>query len=353
MKKGKNKMKLKIGFIGFGKSTNRYHLPYVLLRDNMEVKKIYYRTRKKELEERYERYNIEFTNDLLSLLEDEEIKLVSICTPHGTHYELAKLCLEHNKNVLVEKPFTTTLKEAEEILSLAEEKGLIAMPFQNRRFDSDFLALKDVITNKYVGDIVEVESHFDYFRRQYPDFNGKYYDGAFFGLGVHTIDQMVSLFGKPNKVYYDIRSIRNKNNPDDYYHVELFYDNFKAIVKTNHLVKSPYPKFILHGTKGSFIKYGIDKQEECLKAGMMPQDAGFGLDPEENYGKVAYVDDCGNDEELLIKTPVGDYGKVYDNLYDAIVNKKEKLVSDFEILTVMEILETGFKGDNPRVHVFE
>ncbi|TDT63265.1 oxidoreductase [Fonticella tunisiensis] len=346
-------MKLKTGFIGFGKSTNRYHLPYVLKRENIEVKKIYNRTRKEELENKYKDYDIEFTNDLNSLLEDKEIKLVTICTPHSTHFEFAKLCLEHNKNVLIEKPFATTLEEAKELLNLAKDKGLIIMPYQNRRFDGDFLALKEVINKKYVGDIVEIESHFDYYRPESPTYNGKYYDGSFFGLGVHTVDQIVSIFGRPKKVYYDIRAIRNKNNPDDYYHVELFYDSFKVILKTSHLVKSPYPKFILHGTKGSFIKYGIDKQEECLKAGIMPWDEGFGLDPEELYGKVTYVDENGQDKEITIKTPLGDYGRVYDNLYDAIINGKDKLVKDEEILTVIEILESGFKGENPKIYKFE
>jgi predicted dehydrogenase len=346
-------MKLKIGFIGFGKSANRYHLPYVLNRDNLEVKKIYSRTRKRDLEANYQKYNIDFTTDINEILEDQEIQLVSICTSHASHFKFAKLCLQHNKHVLVEKPFVETMAEAEELISLARKKGLIVMPFQNRRFDSDFLALKEVLSKKYVGDIVELESHFDYFRNDYPDFNGKPSDGAFYGLGVHTIDQIISLFGKPETVYYDIRSIRNPSNPDDYYHVELFYPSFKTIVKTNHLVKSPYPKFILHGTKGSFIKYGIDRQEECLKAGMNPNQTGFGLDPEENFGKVSVVDTNGDEYEATIITPTGDYGRIYDNFYEAIVNNKTKLISDEEILTVMKILEMGIQGNNPKIFSFK
>lgn len=344
-------MKLKMGFIGFGKTVNRYHLPYVLLRENIDVKMIYSRTKKEELEATYE--GIQFTQELEPLLQDPEIKLVSVCTSHNSHFEFAKLSLEHGKHVLVEKPFATTLEEATELLRLAKEKNLVIMPFQNRRFDSDFLALQEVLHNQDVGDVVELESHFDYFRKEYPDFDGNYFDGAFYGLGVHVIDQIVSLFGRPQKVYYDIRSIRNKRNPDDYFHVELFYDNFKAITKSNHLVKTPYPKFILHGTNGSFLKYGIDRQEECLKAGLMPQEIGFGLDPEESYGKVVFEDVAGTTYEKGIKTPLGDYGRVYDSLYETIINGKEKLVKDEELLTVMEILERGTKGENPKVCSFE
>lgn len=345
-------MKLNIGFIGFGKSTTRYHLPYVLIRDNLQVKMIYSRSRKIEIENSYKNHNIKFTDNLYTLLNDEEIKLVTICTPPNTHFEFAKLCLEHNKNVLVEKPFSNTVEQASELLSLASEKGLIIMPFQNRRFDSDFLTLKQVLDNKYVGDIIELESHFDYFRKGNSNINNMYYDGSFFGLGVHLIDQMVSLFGKPNKVYYDIRAIRNIARPDDYYHIELFYQDFKVILKTSPLVKSPYPKFILNGINGNFIKYGIDKQEECLKSGIFPGDSGFGVDPENFYGEVTYLDKNGNINKKIINTTLGDYGRIYDNLYDAIVNGKNKLVSDTEILTVVEILENGVKGGNPKIYTF-
>lgn len=345
-------MVLNMGIIGFGKSANRYHLPFILNKENIKVKTIYNRSKKEELESQYKDRNINFTNNINELLEDESIKLVSICTSGDTHYEFAKMCLEHNKNVLVEKPFTRTFNEAKELIELAKSKRLIIMPYQNRRFDSDFLAVKEVIASGVLGKVVEIESHFDYYRTEYPTFEGKKTDGAFFGLGVHTIDQMIYLFGKPNKVYYDIRTLRNKENPDDYYHIELFYNDFKAIVKTNHLVKSEYPKFILHGTKGSFVKYGIDKQEECLKCGIMPWDENFGVDPKENYGILDYINDNGENIIESKITPQGDYGRIYNELYDTLINGKEKLVNDFELLTVMEILEKGISGGTPKVVEF-
>lgn len=346
-------MVLNIGIIGFGKSATRYHLPFILNRKNLKVKTIYNRSKKLEVEEQYKDRDINFTNSINELLEDESIKLVTICTSGDTHYKFAKMCLEQDKNVLVEKPFTSTYVEAKELIELAKSKGLIIMPYQNRRFDSDFLAVKEVFESGILGNIVEIESHFDHYRPEHQTFKGNKIDGAFFGLGVHTVDQMVSLFGKPNKVYYDIRALRNKENPDDYYHVELFYNDFKAIVKTNHLVKSEYPKFILHGTKGSFIKYGIDKQEECLKSGVMPWDENFGVDPKENYGILDYISENG---ENIIEgkiTPRGDYARIYDGLYDTLINGKEKLVKDFEVLTVMKILETGINGETPKLIEFK
>ena len=346
-------MVLNIGIIGFGKSTNRYHLPFILNRENLKVKTVYNRSKKVELEGTYKDKDINFTTNIKDLLEDESIKLISICTSSETHYKFAKMCLEHNKNVLVEKPFTKTFDEAKELIDLARNRGLVIMPYQNRRFDSDFLAVKEVVESGVLGELVEIESHFDYYRPEYPTFEGEKTDGAFFGLGVHTIDQIVYLFGKPNKVYYDIRTIRNKENPDDYYHIELFYNKFKAIVKTNHLVKSEYPKFIVHGTKGSFIKYGIDKQEECLKGGIMPWDENFGVDPKENYGILDYINSKGENIIGIKVTPQGDYGRVYDYLYETLINGREKLVKDLELITVMKILEEGIASETPKIVEFK
>ena len=227
------------------------------------------------------------------------------------------------------------------------------MPYQNRRFDSDYLILKEIIKEGNLGKIVELESHFDRFRPNDPVPDGKVQDGSFWGLGSHLIDQMISLFGKPEKIYYDVKSIKDKKAVDNYFQVELFYDGFKAMVKSSYLVKLEYPKFIVHGINGSFIKYGIDKQEECLKAGMLPVDIGFGLDPVENYGVISYIDNSGNEKEEVMVTPLGDYGRIYDNLYVAIINKKEKLVKDEEALLLLEILEAGIKSENPKVITFK
>lgn len=335
--------KLKIGIIGFGKSANRYHLPYILNKEKFEVVKIFSRTEKKELEEKYNKYGIKFVRDVNELLNDNTIDLVTVCTHVDSHYEYAKLALNNNKHVLIEKPFTRTSKECKELYEIAREKNLIIMPYQNRRYDSDFLALKSVIESNVLGDLVELESHFDYYRKDLVKIDGSAYDGAFYGLGVHTIDQIVSIFGKPDKVTYDIRSIRVKGNPDDYYELCMFYDNFKAIVKTNHLVKIEYPKFILHGFNGSFIKYGIDKQEECLKANIMPWDKEFKSDIKENYGKLNYIDNEGNDITKVIETPKGDYSEIYNAMYDAIINNKELPVKEEEVLEVMNILNNGIK----------
>jgi predicted dehydrogenase len=162
-------MKINCAFAGFGKSATRYHLPYVLQRrDTFQVKTIFDITRRPDIEKEEAYQGIRFTSDLNDILHDESITLVTLCTPPQTHYDLAKRCLEHGKNVIVEKPFTRTLAEAQSLFALAAEKGLTVTPYQNRRFDSCFLAVKKVIDSGVLGKIVEFESHFDYFRPDAP-----------------------------------------------------------------------------------------------------------------------------------------------------------------------------------------
>ena len=170
-------------------------------------------------------------------------------------------------------------------------------------------------------------------------------DGSFYGLGVHTMDQIISLFGRPDHVAYDIRSLRNKANPDDTFEAQLFYGDLKAIVKTSHLVKTDYPKFIVHGTKGSFIKYGIDQQETSLKANIMPGEPGFAAD--DSVGVLEYVNDAGVTVKEEIKPEVGDYGRVYDALFETLTKGTPNYVKEIEVMTNLEILERGFEQASP------
>lgn len=338
-------MTLHCAFIGFGKSATRYHLPYVLHRKaDWHVAHIYRRSPKPD--EQLPQYaHIHFTSELDDILNDPQVKLVVVCTHADSHYDYAKRALEAGKNVLVEKPFTPTLAEAKELFALAKSKGLTISPYQNRRFDSCFLTTKKVIEGGKLGTIVEIESHFDNYRPVDGGKPGLPQDGVFYGLGVHTMDQIISLFGRPQHVAYDIRHLRNKANPDDTFEAQLFYGDLKAIVKSSHLVKLEYPKFIVHGHKGSFIKYGIDQQETSLKANIMPGEPGFGADS--SVGILEYVDDEGNTvrEEIAVET--GDYGRVYDALYQTLVNGQDNFVSESDALTNMEILECGFAQPSP------
>lgn len=347
-------MTVTMGFIGFGKSANRYHLPYITIRENLRVKKIFDLNINEALAAPYREKGVEFTTEIDELLTDSEIELITICTPAHTHYELAKKVIQAGKSVIVEKPFCDTLEHAKELFELGKERGVLVMPYQNRRFDGDYLAVKQVVEQGFLGQLNEVETHIDYYRPGSITEPGVKENGSFYGLGIHLMDRMIALFGRPDRVAYDIRNNEVESGVDNYFDVDLHYGHtFKVKVKTNHVVASSYPRFILHGENGSFVKYGEDQQENDLKAGIMPGSPGFGEDSVMYYGIARYKNANGDWIEKQIKTPVGDYGRYYDAVYETLKNGAEPLVSQEEALTNIQILEAGFHQSSPSVYTME
>ena len=282
---------------------------------------------------------IVFTSELDDLLNDEEVDLIVVSAPNRFHYDYAKTIIEHGKNGLIEKPLALSSAEARELFALAREKNVILMANQNRRYDCDFLALKGVIESGKCGDIVEVESHYDYYRPEIRNFVG-----YMMGLGVHTLDQMISLFGIPERKSYDVRSVFYPHEADDYFDIDLYYDGFKAVVKTCYSVKIKYPKYILHGKKGSFILYDVAAHNSDKKGDRKePYNADFTPVSEEKYGTLVYVDDNGTEHTEKVPVYYTDYAKLYDDLYSAIKEGKEKPVRDEETIEVLTIIEEALK----------
>lgn len=332
---------LTIAYIGNGKSANRYHLPFSRQIEGIRVKSIYERS--KSSWERIE--GINYTSNIDDILNDLEIQLVVLSIPASVHYEFAKKCLNSGKNVLVEKPFTETVAEAKELFDLAKEKGLFVQAYQNRRFDSDFLTVQKVIESKVLGDILEIEMHFDYFRPEVPESVDKFsldtsylYDHA-----CHTVDQVISYFGMPDKVHYDVRQLLDKDRMNDYFDLDLYYGNMKVSIKSSYFRIKPRPSFVVYGKKGMFVKETKDKQESHLKKFYMPTNEDFGLDSPEDYGVLTYIDDEGKYHEEKVVSEKGDYSLFYQALYDTLVNGKEKLVKDEETIKQIEMLEEGIR----------
>lgn len=332
---------LTIGFIGNGKSTNRYQLPFVLTRKNIKVKTIYARNLNKKDWSRVP--GINYTDDLDSLLNDPEVQLISICTRHDTHYEYAKMVLEHGKNCLVEKPFMKNSQEAKEIFALAKEEGLLVQCYQNRRYDSDFLTTQKVIESGKLGNLLELEMHFDYYRPEIPLSCKEYscFNSYLYGHGCHTLDQVISYFGKPDKIHYDVRQLLGPGRMNDYFDLDLYYGVLKVSIKSSYFRIKERPSFIVYGDKGYFIKANKDRQEEHLKLFYLPGSPGFGVDRIEDYGTLSYYDNEGNYHEEKVVSEIGDYGRVFDGLYETIIEGRMPRVKDNETLLQMEILETG------------
>lgn len=333
---------LNIAYIGNGKSTNRYHIPFSSKVKGINIKKIY-----SPAETPWEKIEgVEYVKDIEDIWNDSEIQLVVITTPPQAHYQLAKGALENNKNVLVEKPFTETAEEARELFDLAKQKGLHCQGYQNRRFDSDFLTVQKVIESGVLGDILEVEASFDYFRPEFPESIHEYsrLDSFLYGHACHTVDQILSYFGDPDDIHYEVRQLLGKNRMSDYFDLDFFYANGKKVsIKSSFFRLVPRPSFVVYGKKGQFNKYYKDIQEDHLKKFYMPTNSDFGVDSPEQYGVVTYVDDAGVYHEEKVVSEVGGYDRFYEALYETLINGKEKLVKDEETIRLVEILETAAK----------
>src|SRR5699024_10858987 len=319
---------LTIAYIGNGKSTNRYHLPFVMKRKNIQVKKIFSRTEKYD----WERMSaVAYVTDINEIWKDKDIQLVVVCTSPSSHYQFAKEALQHQKHVLVEKPFVETSEQARELFQLAKEKGLFIQCYQNRRYDSDFLTVQKVINSEVLGDILEVEMHFDYFRPQVPE-NTHYFskmDSYLYGHACHTLDQVISYFGIPKEVRYDVRQLLGQDRMNDYFDLDLYYNHpLKVSVKSSYFRIKERPSFVVYGKKGMFLKQTKDRQEEHLKQFYMPKNTDFGMDLPEHYGILTYVDEQGIYHEEKIMSEIGDYSRVYEDVYESIINGKEKVVKD-------------------------
>ena len=337
--------KVVVGFYGNGKSCNRYHMPFVLNRpDKFIVKTIYERHLGKSPWKRIEGVN--YTDHLDEMLKDPEIDVIVLSLPHHVHYSCAKEVLNAGKNCVVEKPFTSTKAEAEELFALAEEKGLMVQAYQNRRFDGDFLTTQKVIESGKLGDLLELEMHFDYYRPEIPESIQEFCPewSYLYGHGCHTLDQVISYFGKPDRVHYDVRQLLGEGRMNDYFDVDMYYGTLKVSVKSSYFRVKSRPSFIIYGKKGMFEKYTKDKQEADLKKFYLPTEhSDFGVDTPEEYGTLIYYED-GIYHEEKVPTVKGDYAYYYDALYETLVNGKEPCVKPWETLLQLEMLEEGVKG---------
>jgi predicted dehydrogenase len=262
-----------VGIIGFGLGGRVFHAPFVNATPGLRLAAILQR-KGNEAAKAYPA--TEIVRSLDEMLADKTIELVVVTTPNATHFELAKQALEAGKHVVVDKPFTATSEEALKLSQLAKSKGLLAIPFHNRRWDGDFLTVKKLIAEHAVGRLVTFESHFDRFRPVPRE--GIWQEaenpanGMLFDLGPHLVDQALALFGLPDSITASVRSDRDDTAIEDAFDITLSYPGANGMrllahCRTSYLACDNSPRFLLHGTRGSFRKHGLDPQEPALVGG--------------------------------------------------------------------------------------
>ncbi len=283
----------------------------------------------------------------------QNIDLVLVNTPDDSHFEYAKAALEAGKHVVVEKPFIHEVAEGEELIKLAVQNNKILTVFQSRRWEGDFLTIKNILENKFLGRLVEYEAHFDRFRNFIRDSwkeNPAFKTSTLYNLGSHLIDQALVLFGMPEAVFADIRKQRTGSLVDDLFELILYYPGLKVTLKSSYLVREPGPRYLLHGTEGSYIKYGIDPQEEALTNGHMPDEPDWGKEPEANWG-ILNTNLNGIHYRGPVETFPGCYQDFYNRLYESIAEGKELAVKPEESLNGLRIIKAAYESSDKRCAV--
>lgn len=333
---------VKVGLCAFGMSGKVFHAPFLKEHPGFFISAIVERN-KEESKEKYP--EAEIYRSVEEMLENADIELVVVNTPVQTHFEYAKKALEAGKNVVVEKPFTVNVAEAEELAKLAEEKKLFVSVYQNRRFDRDYLQVQKIINEGKLGNIKEVEIRFDRFRtepsgkahKENPEAIGS---GSLHDLGSHLVDQAVQYFGFPEKLFADVFSMKGKEFANDYFEIILFYPNdLRVRLKSSVFTKEAHFAYAVHGEKGSFLQERTDNQENELVAGAIPEYGEEWTKPlTETDGILNYLNENKETERILTSSEPGNYMNYYQQIYEFIVfgyalpSPAEEIIKNMKII---------------------
>lgn len=341
-----NAKPIKTGILSFGMSGKVFHAPFLQLHPGFELCSIV---------ERHQKTAAQFYPDIRSydcvedLLTDPDLELVVVNTPNDTHAAYVLKALQAGKHVLVEKPFATSPDEANMLFEEAKTRELHLLPYQNRRYDTDFKAVKEIIASGKLGRLVEVQCRFDRYR---PEIGPKKFkenpvpgSGLLFDLGPHLLDQVITLFGKPEKWNRTLGCFRENTQVDDFVHLQLSYpDGMQVFVTASMLTADAPPAYQLFGSKGSFTKYRTDPQEPQLVGGMTPDHAGYGHETSGDEGRLCLIDSSGS--KMVEQTPLqhSSYMQTFEDVLQTIRNGVEYPVSQADVLLQLEIM-TGHSNE--------
>jgi predicted dehydrogenase len=338
-----------VGLIGFGLAGRAFHAQVIRAVPGLRLAAILQRSGN-EAAEQYPDVRIMRTLDELLAIKD--VRLIVIATPNESHFSLAQQCLAAGRDVLVDKPFTTTLDEAISLVEFAKEQGRLLTVYQNRRFDGDFQAIVKLVASGVLGRIVRFESNYDRFRPQlkpnaWRERSGPG-TGIFLDIAPHLIDHALLLFGMPQALTADIRMEREGAVADDAFDLAFHYPGgLRADLRSSILAAATRLRFLLHGTQGAFVKQSFDPQENNLRHGLVPADSAWGAEPEENWGLLTLSENGALTQRRLPSVNC-DYRHFYSNLRDAILGKAKLAVSTEWALNVMHLLELARQSSNQR-----
>lgn len=332
------------GICSYGMSGKLFHAPFIQNHPGYELTAIVER-HNNDSRERYP--NSKIYRSVEELLADDSIELIIVNTPTHLHYENAKAALTAGKNIVIEKPFTVSVKEAEEVTELAKKKSLFLSIYQNRRYDGDYHAIKDVIEKNLLGELREVEIHYDRYR---PAGAGKQHKegdlpgaGIIYDLGPHLIDQSLQLFGWPQALSGDVWKMRDDVIANDYFEMLLYYPKMRVRLKATCIAREALPSYILQGMKGSFIQQRSDLQEIQLNAGAVPSLKSWCPPPSQPDGLLHTEINGEVIRKELTSTP-GNYMNYYDDVYKALTEQAPNPVPAEDGIKTIKIIEAALKS---------
>ncbi|APP81884.1 oxidoreductase [Xanthomonas hortorum] len=326
-----------LAVVGYGYVGRTFHAPLIASTPGLQLHSV---VSSKPQQAQADFPDVAVLADLETALADPALDAVVLATPNQTHAPFALQALAAGKHVLVDKPFALDAAQAREVVDAAAAAGRIVSVFQNRRWDADFLTVRRLIDEGQLGEVVEFHSHFDRYRPQVRD-RWRESDipgaGLWYDLGPHLLDQALQLFGTPQAISADLQRQRSQARSDDYFHVTLRYPRLRVILHAGSLVADSSLRFAVHGTRGSYLKHGLDTQEDQLRAGRRPGTAGWGVDP--LPGTVTRVDEEGRVHTHQPDTLPGDYRNCYAAFRDALAGTGPAPVSGADAVQLMELLE--------------
>ena len=338
------------GIVGFGLSGKIFHAPFIEAHPDFKLHTIV--SSGKDAAALYPEALA--VNNYNALLANPEIDLVVICTPHQFHANQAMQALNAGKHVVIEKPVAMSSSDVELLIETTNSTGKMFFPYHNRRWDGDFLTLKHIIRQGYLGDILEFESHFDRWSptlsRAEWRYNNTEGGGMLFDLGPHLIDQVISLFGLPDAVWCMLYIQRDESMVNDSFDLKLIYPGMTATLKAGVFVMEAGPRFQVHGTKGSYVKHGIDPQEAMLKKGLKPKGKRFGVEPKK-YSGLLHSKSDNKTIRVRYETMPGNYLGFYQNVFEAVTDGAKPEVTASDALITIKIIEAAMKSHKEKRHV--
>lgn len=329
---------LNVALCSYGMSGKVFHAPLITAEPQLNLHTILQRSSDSALGD-YPQVHI--AKSFEEVLANPNIQLVVVNTPNEHHYPMTKAALLAGKHVVTEKPFTLSLTEGQELIEIAKQQRKVLGVFHNKRLETDHLSVQKILQQGVLGRIVEIEWHYDRYRNTITHKAWKEDKlpgaGTWFDLGVHMLDSMLCLLGRPQAVNADMRSLRRTEGSTDYFNVCFHYEDMRVLLRSNTFVSEKGATVSIHGDKGSFLKFGLDVQEQQLMKGLQPYQAEWANHDSNNFGSLTTQEAQGA-QRTRIESERGCYELFYRNIADAINNKDILRFPAQQALLAVEIL---------------